>query len=167
MTWCGLIFSLRLPFLTCVYPRSSCRGQRRDSSPHRPLLYRILRAAFPLHLVCLVLLVLVCLVPVAEEDYSCTLSNNFARSFYLMLRYTNGPPPTWEPSPWRRQRTENNEAITAVCHWRADLKSDVCTFTNWHRTKVSRVRQLSSTTSSRKSSYRKWVTSVDFCCFYN
>nr|6WME_B Chain B, Nesprin-3 [Homo sapiens] len=28
-----------------------------------------------------------------EEDRSCTLANNFARSFTLMLRY-NGPPPT-------------------------------------------------------------------------
>jgi hypothetical protein len=38
-------------------------------------------------------MVLVCLVPLAEEPYSCTLANNFARSFYPMLRYTNGPPP--------------------------------------------------------------------------
>uniref|UniRef100_A0A3Q3E9U6 Spectrin repeat containing, nuclear envelope 2b n=1 Tax=Labrus bergylta TaxID=56723 RepID=A0A3Q3E9U6_9LABR len=68
--------------------------ERRDSSPHRPLFYRVLRAAFPLHLLFLVLLVLACLVPLSEEDYSCTLSNNFARSFYPMLRYTNGPPPT-------------------------------------------------------------------------
>nr|XP_029131758.1 nesprin-2 [Labrus bergylta] len=70
------------------------REERRDSSPHRPLFYRVLRAAFPLHLLFLVLLVLACLVPLSEEDYSCTLSNNFARSFYPMLRYTNGPPPT-------------------------------------------------------------------------
>lgn len=70
------------------------RDERRDSSPHRPFLYRVLRAAFPLHLLFLVLLVLACLVPLSEEDYSCTLSNNFARSFYPMLRYTNGPPPT-------------------------------------------------------------------------
>lgn len=70
------------------------REERRDSSPHRPLFYRVLRAAFPLHLLFFVLLVLACLVPLSEEDYSCTLSNNFARSFYPMLRYTNGPPPT-------------------------------------------------------------------------
>uniref|UniRef100_A0A667Z8B9 Spectrin repeat containing, nuclear envelope 2b n=1 Tax=Myripristis murdjan TaxID=586833 RepID=A0A667Z8B9_9TELE len=66
----------------------------RDSSPDRPFFYRVLRAAFPLHLLFLVLLVLACLVPLSEDNYSCTLSNNFARSFYPMLRYTNGPPPT-------------------------------------------------------------------------
>uniref|UniRef100_A0A669DS26 Spectrin repeat containing, nuclear envelope 2b n=1 Tax=Oreochromis niloticus TaxID=8128 RepID=A0A669DS26_ORENI len=65
-----------------------------DSSPQRPLFYRVLRAAFPLHLLLFMLLVLACLVPLSEENYSCTLSNNFARSFYPMLHYTNGPPPT-------------------------------------------------------------------------
>uniref|UniRef100_A0A672F6F3 Spectrin repeat containing, nuclear envelope 2b n=1 Tax=Salarias fasciatus TaxID=181472 RepID=A0A672F6F3_SALFA len=62
--------------------------------PARPFLSRVLRAAFPLHLLLLVLLLLVCLVPLSDDAYSCTLSNNFARSFYPMLRYTNGPPPT-------------------------------------------------------------------------
>ncbi|XP_053290731.1 nesprin-2 [Pleuronectes platessa] len=70
------------------------REERRDPPPHRPFFYRVLRAAFPLHLLFLLLLVLACLVPLSEDDYSCTLSNNFARSFYPMLRYTNGPPPT-------------------------------------------------------------------------
>ncbi|XP_075304834.1 nesprin-2-like isoform X3 [Odontesthes bonariensis] len=70
------------------------REERRDPSPPRPFLYRVLRAAFPLHLLVFMLLVLVCLVPLSDEDYSCTLSNNFARSFYPMLHYTNGPPPT-------------------------------------------------------------------------
>uniref|UniRef100_A0A665X7Q1 Spectrin repeat containing, nuclear envelope 2b n=1 Tax=Echeneis naucrates TaxID=173247 RepID=A0A665X7Q1_ECHNA len=65
-----------------------------EMDDQRPFFYRVLRAAFPLHLLFLVLLVLVCLVPLSEEDFSCTLSNNFARSFYPMLRYTNGPPPT-------------------------------------------------------------------------
>ncbi|XP_047197742.1 nesprin-2-like isoform X2 [Hippoglossus stenolepis] len=70
------------------------REERRDPPPRRPFFLRVLRAAFPLHLLFLLLLVLACLVPLSEEDYSCTLSNNFARSFYPMLRYTNGPPPT-------------------------------------------------------------------------
>uniref|UniRef100_A0A3B4BB93 KASH domain-containing protein n=1 Tax=Periophthalmus magnuspinnatus TaxID=409849 RepID=A0A3B4BB93_9GOBI len=65
------------------------------SSPHRPFLRRVLRAAFPLHLLLLLVLVLACLVPLSEDQYNnCALSNNFARSFYPMLRYTNGPPPT-------------------------------------------------------------------------
>uniref|UniRef100_A0A8C2DIN0 KASH domain-containing protein n=1 Tax=Cyprinus carpio TaxID=7962 RepID=A0A8C2DIN0_CYPCA len=63
-------------------------------SPQRSFFYRVLRAAFPLHLLFLLLLVLACLVPLSEDDYSCTFSNNFARSFHPMLRYTNGPPPT-------------------------------------------------------------------------
>uniref|UniRef100_A0A673N9Q3 KASH domain-containing protein n=1 Tax=Sinocyclocheilus rhinocerous TaxID=307959 RepID=A0A673N9Q3_9TELE len=67
---------------------------KRDPSPPRSFFYRVLRAAFPLHLLFLLLLVLACLVPLSEDDYSCTFSNNFARSFHPMLRYTNGPPPT-------------------------------------------------------------------------
>ncbi|KAK2864041.1 hypothetical protein Q7C36_003195 [Tachysurus vachellii] len=70
------------------------RMQNRDTSPPRSFFYRVLRAAFPLHILFLLLLVFACLVPLSEEDYSCSLSNNFARSFYPMLRYTNGPPPT-------------------------------------------------------------------------
>ncbi|XP_059369612.1 nesprin-2-like [Carassius carassius] len=69
-------------------------GSERDPSPQRSFFYRVLRAAFPLHLLFLLLLVLACLVPLSEDDYSCTFSNNFARSFHPMLRYTNGPPPT-------------------------------------------------------------------------
>ncbi|KAJ8290336.1 hypothetical protein GJAV_G00011560 [Gymnothorax javanicus] len=70
------------------------RNKKRDSSPPRSFFYRVLRAAVPLHLLLLLLLMLACLVPLSEEDYSCALSNNFARSFYPMLHYTNGPPPT-------------------------------------------------------------------------
>ncbi|KAJ8411705.1 hypothetical protein AAFF_G00153430 [Aldrovandia affinis] len=77
-----------------VRPPGSRRGVKRDSSPPRSFFYRVLRAAVPLHLLFLLLLVLACLVPLSEEDYSCALSNNFARSFYPMLHYTNGPPPT-------------------------------------------------------------------------
>ncbi|XP_052441872.1 nesprin-2-like isoform X3 [Carassius gibelio] len=69
-------------------------GSEREPSPQRTFFYRVLRAAFPLHLLFLLLLVLACLVPLSEDDYSCTFSNNFARSFHPMLRYTNGPPPT-------------------------------------------------------------------------
>ncbi|KAG1964264.1 nesprin-2 [Pimephales promelas] len=73
---------------------TECSRSKREPSPQRSFFYRVLRAAFPLHLLFLLLLVLACLVPLSENDYSCTLSNNFARSFHPMLRYTNGPPPT-------------------------------------------------------------------------
>ncbi|KAM5175710.1 nesprin-2 isoform 1-T2 [Callospermophilus lateralis] len=65
-----------------------------SSQPRRSFLSRVIRAALPLQLLLLLLLLLACLLPSSEEDYSCTQANNFARSFYPMLRYTNGPPPT-------------------------------------------------------------------------
>uniref|UniRef100_A0A3Q1J6U1 KASH domain-containing protein n=1 Tax=Anabas testudineus TaxID=64144 RepID=A0A3Q1J6U1_ANATE len=68
--------------------------QRRESSPPRSFFYRVLRAAFPLHLLLLLLLLLPCLIPLSESDPGCSVTNNFARSFYPMLHYTNGPPPT-------------------------------------------------------------------------
>uniref|UniRef100_A0A8C9X0Y0 KASH domain-containing protein n=1 Tax=Sander lucioperca TaxID=283035 RepID=A0A8C9X0Y0_SANLU len=68
--------------------------QRRDLSPPRSFFHRVLRAAFPLHLLLLFLLLLPCLIPQSESDPGCTGANNFARSFYPMLHYTNGPPPT-------------------------------------------------------------------------
>nr|XP_058915286.1 nesprin-3 isoform X5 [Kogia breviceps] len=49
--------------------------------------------ALPLQLLLLLSLLLLFLLPVREEDRSCALANNFARSFTLMLRY-DGPPPT-------------------------------------------------------------------------
>ncbi|KAM6202620.1 nesprin-2 [Rhynchocyon petersi] len=65
-----------------------------SSRPQRSFLSRVLRVALPLQLLLLLLLLLACLLPSSEEDYSCTQANTFARSFYPMLRYTNGPPPT-------------------------------------------------------------------------
>ncbi|KAM9703427.1 nesprin-2-like [Menidia menidia] len=73
---------------------SSPQRQSRGSSPPRSFFQRVLRAAFPLQLLLLLLLLLPCLIPLSERDPGCTLTNNFARSFYPMLRYTNGPPPT-------------------------------------------------------------------------
>ncbi|XP_072351113.1 nesprin-2-like [Scyliorhinus torazame] len=57
-------------------------------------LSRVFWAAFPVQLLILLLLLLACLIPFSQEDYNCALANNFARSLYPMLRYTNGPPPT-------------------------------------------------------------------------
>ena len=59
-------------------------------------LVRVLRWAIPLHLLLFLLLAIVCFVPITEEDYSCTLANNFKRSLNQMLHYTDGPPPLWE-----------------------------------------------------------------------
>ncbi|CAJ0923471.1 unnamed protein product [Ranitomeya imitator] len=65
-----------------------------EAPRRRSFFYRVLRAAFPLQLLLLLLLFFACMIPVSEEDFSCAHANNFARSFYPMLRYTNGPPPT-------------------------------------------------------------------------
>ncbi|XP_056151881.1 nesprin-3 isoform X2 [Lampris incognitus] len=57
------------------------------------LLHRVCRVALPLWFLLLALLLLAFLLPFMDEGSSCSLSNNFARSFNIMLRY-NGPPPT-------------------------------------------------------------------------
>ncbi|XP_021076993.1 nesprin-1 isoform X10 [Mus pahari] len=71
----------------------SSRSDPRPARVGRAFLFRILRVALPFQLLLLLLIGLTCLVPMSEKDYSCALSNNFARSFHPMLRYTNGPPP--------------------------------------------------------------------------
>ncbi|KAL7380794.1 hypothetical protein ABVT39_024193 [Epinephelus coioides] len=57
------------------------------------LCQRVCRYALPLWLLLLALLLLAFLLPLMDEGNSCSLSNNFARSFNIMLRY-DGPPPT-------------------------------------------------------------------------
>lgn len=59
----------------------------------RGLLQRACRLALLLWLLLLALLLLAFLLPLMDEGNSCSLSNNFARSFNIMLRY-DGPPPT-------------------------------------------------------------------------
>ncbi|XP_062912353.1 nesprin-1 isoform X15 [Mobula hypostoma] len=71
----------------------SSRSEEQAAQKSSSFLLRVLRAALPLQLLLLLLIALACLVPMNEEDYSCAMSNNFARSFHPMLRYTNGPPP--------------------------------------------------------------------------
>ncbi|KAM8920835.1 nesprin-3 [Pelodytes ibericus] len=56
-------------------------------------LHRVCCAALPLQLLLLFLLLLAFLLPFIYGTQNCTLSNNFARSFNLMLRYEK-PPPT-------------------------------------------------------------------------
>ncbi|XP_053080880.1 nesprin-3 isoform X3 [Acinonyx jubatus] len=58
-----------------------------------PLFRKVCCVALPLQLLFLLFLLLLFLLPVGEENHSCTLANNFARSFKFMLRY-DGPPPT-------------------------------------------------------------------------
>uniref|UniRef100_A0A8C4V2M1 Spectrin repeat containing nuclear envelope protein 2 n=1 Tax=Falco tinnunculus TaxID=100819 RepID=A0A8C4V2M1_FALTI len=72
-----------------------CESNNNQATPQSSsFFYRVLRAALPFQLSFLILLLLAFMVPFSEEDYSCTRANNFARSFSLMLVYTNGPPPT-------------------------------------------------------------------------
>ncbi|NXP46195.1 SYNE3 protein, partial [Heliornis fulica] len=67
--------------------------QKKQSGGVCSFLHRVCWAALPLQLLLLLLLLLAFLLPLAEDTHSCTLANNFARSFKLMLRY-EGPPPT-------------------------------------------------------------------------
>lgn len=56
-------------------------------------LCRVCRVALPLQLLLLALLLFAFLLPMMDEGTSCSMSNNFARSFNIMLRY-HGRPPT-------------------------------------------------------------------------
>lgn len=59
------------------------------------LLARVCRVALLLWFLLLALLLLASfLLPFVDESNSCSFTNNFARSFNIMLRY-HGPPPTW------------------------------------------------------------------------
>ncbi|XP_053316230.1 nesprin-1-like [Spea bombifrons] len=57
------------------------------------LIRRVLLTAFPLQFLLLLIIILAFVATANIEHHSCTLANNFARSFNLMVRYTNGPPP--------------------------------------------------------------------------
>lgn len=72
-------------------PESSAMAAKVQKKPG--LLQRVCRLALPLWLLLLALLLLAFLLPLMDEGNSCSLSNNFARSFNIMLRY-DGPPPT-------------------------------------------------------------------------
>ncbi|XP_044023306.1 nesprin-3 [Siniperca chuatsi] len=97
-----MLYKSKLKDVRDVRARTSAkRVQAKQEEPaiaakvqKRPgLLQRVCRLALPLWLLLLALLLLAFLLPLMDEGNSCSLSNNFARSFNIMLRY-EGPPPT-------------------------------------------------------------------------
>ncbi|XP_075700409.1 nesprin-3 isoform X2 [Rhinoderma darwinii] len=69
------------------------RGVTKPSGGICSFLHRVCCAALPLQLLLLFLLLLAFFLPFLHDTKNCALSNNFARSFNLMLKY-DGPPPT-------------------------------------------------------------------------
>ncbi|XP_045918592.1 nesprin-3 [Micropterus dolomieu] len=94
-----MLYKSKLKDVGDVRARTSAkRVQAKEEEPAKVqkkpgLLQRVCRLALPLWLLLLALLLLAFLLPLMDEGNSCSLSNNFARSFTLMLRY-DGPPPT-------------------------------------------------------------------------
>ncbi|XP_076751946.1 muscle-specific protein 300 kDa-like isoform X2 [Xylocopa sonorina] len=68
-------------------------GDRTVLSRGYRFLGRVLLVSLPIHMLILLVLGAASLVPLAEEDYSCMLSNNLARRFTSMGVYPDGPPP--------------------------------------------------------------------------
>uniref|UniRef100_A0A8C4ZG76 Spectrin repeat containing, nuclear envelope family member 3 n=1 Tax=Gadus morhua TaxID=8049 RepID=A0A8C4ZG76_GADMO len=85
-----MLYKSKLKELGDLGPRESPVGK---SNFGPGLLQRVWRVALPLWLLLLALLLLAFLLPFFEDVASCSLTNNFARSFNVMLRY-EGPPPT-------------------------------------------------------------------------
>uniref|UniRef100_A0A672NJW8 Nesprin-1-like n=1 Tax=Sinocyclocheilus grahami TaxID=75366 RepID=A0A672NJW8_SINGR len=85
--------------LMCSRSRNAAGSGSSHSDEEEPpswcktFLKRVLWAALPLQIILLLVVVVACLVPTSEDDYSCAQLNNFARSFHPMLSYINGPPP--------------------------------------------------------------------------
>lgn len=94
-----MLYKSKLKDVGDVRARTSAkRVQAKEEEPAKVqkkpgLLQRVCRLALPLWLLLLALLLLAFLLPLMDEGNSCSLSNNFARSFTIMLRY-DGPPPT-------------------------------------------------------------------------
>uniref|UniRef100_A0A8C5QCP9 Spectrin repeat containing nuclear envelope family member 3 n=1 Tax=Leptobrachium leishanense TaxID=445787 RepID=A0A8C5QCP9_9ANUR len=79
--------------LTSMKMSEEPRGITKKSGGVCAFLHRVCCAAIPLQLLLLLLLLLAFLLPFMYGTQNCALSNNFARSFNLMLRYEK-PPPT-------------------------------------------------------------------------
>uniref|UniRef100_A0A1A8GNZ7 Spectrin repeat containing, nuclear envelope family member 3 n=1 Tax=Nothobranchius korthausae TaxID=1143690 RepID=A0A1A8GNZ7_9TELE len=99
-----MLYKSKLKENSCIRTKNITRskkptGAHKEATPRAQvqknpgLLQRICRLALLLWLLLLSLLLLAFLLPLMDEGNSCSLSNNFARSFSVMLRY-DGPPPT-------------------------------------------------------------------------